>query len=120
MARELNEEPPLTSFVYIPSMASWAATMVNDSLDSFVEADTDLAIKVCRNIAYIAELNKMLQVKMLKIMIEDTDALPRAIKINYVSKALERIAAHAVNIAEMVVFMVKGKDIRHTSDFASF
>ena len=51
----------------------------------------------------------------LTYMIEDTSSITRAMKINYISKYLERVADHATNVAEMVIFMVKGKDIRHTT-----
>jgi phosphate transport system protein len=83
-------------------------------LDAFVRGDADLAVKVCKDDSFVDELNIQIQRNLLTYMIEDPTTISRAIKLNYISKLLERIADHATNIAEMVIFLVKGKDIRHT------
>jgi phosphate transport system protein len=88
--------------------------MVKESLDAFVRGDEDLAIKVCTDDQFVDDLNEQIQRELLTFMIEDPNTISRSIKINYISKCLERIADHATNVAEMVIFMVKGKDIRHT------
>ena len=62
----------------------------------------------------VDDLNIQIQRELLTFMIEEPATISRAIKLNYISKALERIADHATNVAEMVIFMVEGKDIRHT------
>ena len=111
---EINEEPPLKPYIDIPRMASWAETMVKEALDAFVRGDDELAIKVCQNDQFIDDLNIQVQRELLSFMIEDPSTITRAMRLNYISKYLERIADHATNIAEMVIFMVKGKDIRHT------
>ncbi|NVN91691.1 MAG: phosphate signaling complex protein PhoU [Desulfuromonadales bacterium] len=113
--RELNEEPPLKPYIDIPRMAHWTEVMVKEALDAFVHGDVDLAIKVCTDDQVVDDLNVQIQRELLTFMIEDPTTITRAIKLNYISKCLERIADHATNIAEMVIFMVKGKDIRHTS-----
>jgi len=113
-ARELNEEPPLKPYIDIPRMAHLAEVMVKQALDSFVVGDADLAVKVCRDDSLVDDLNNQIQRELLTFMIEDPTTISRAMKLNYISKSLERIADHATNIAEMVIFMVKGKDIRHT------
>jgi len=113
-AKELNEEPPLKPFIDIPRMAHWAAVMVKEALDAFVQGDVELALKVCRDDAFVDDLNEQIQRELLTFMIEDVSTITRSININYISKCIERIADHATNIAEMVIFMVKGKDIRHT------
>ena len=113
-ARELNEEPPLKPYIDIPRMAHWAEVMVKQALDSFVVGDADLAVKVCRDDSFVDNLNNQIQRELLTFMIEDPTTISRAMKLNYISKSLERIADHATNSAEMVIFMVKGKDIRHT------
>jgi phosphate transport system protein len=113
-ARELNEEPPLKPYIDIPRMAHWAELMVKEALDAFVIGDADLAVKVCRNDSFVDDLNIQIQRELLTFMIEDPTTISRAMKLNYISKSLERIADHATNVAEMVIFMVKGKDIRHT------
>ncbi len=113
--KELNDEPPLKPYIDIPRMAHWAGVMVKESLDAFVEGNVELALKVCRDDAFIDELNEQVQRELLSFMIEDPKTITRSININYISKCLERIADHATNIAEMVIFMVNGKDIRHTT-----
>lgn len=113
-ARDLNEEPPLKPYIDIPRMAHWAGIMVKEALDAFVRADAELAVKVCKDDHFEDELNTQIQRELLSFMIEDPTTISRSMKLNYISKSLERIADHATNIAEMVIFMVKGKDIRHT------
>jgi len=113
--KELNEEPPLKPYIDIPRMAHWTEVMVKEALDAFVRGDVDLAVKVCNDDQFVDDLNVQIQRELLTFMIEDPTTITRAIKLNYISKYLERIADHATNIAEMVIFMVKGKDIRHTS-----
>ena len=113
-AKELNDEPPLKPYIDLPRMADCAGTMVKEALDAFVRGDDQLAIKVCTDDQLVDELNEQIQRELLTFMIEDPHTTTRAIKINYISKCFERIADHATNVAEMVIFMVKGKDIRHT------
>jgi phosphate transport system protein len=113
-ARELNEDPPLKPYIDIPRMAHWTEVMVKEALDAFVRGDSELAVKVCLDDNFVDELNIQIQRELLTFMIEDPTTISRAMKLNYISKSLERIADHATNIAEMVIFMVKGKDIRHT------
>jgi phosphate transport system protein len=112
--RELNEELPLKPYIDIPRMAHWAEVMVKEALDAFVRGDSDLAVKVCKDDRFVDDLNIQIQRELLTYMIEDPTTISRAMKLNYISKSLERISDHATNIAEMVIFMVKGKDIRHT------
>ena len=111
---EINEEPPIKPYIDIPRMAQWTEIMLKEALDAFVRGDVDLAVKVCKDDQYVDELNIQIQRVLLSFMIEDPSTITRAINLNYISKYLERIADHATNIAEMVIFMVKGKDIRHT------
>lgn len=111
--RELNEEPPLKPYIDIPRMAHHTEIMVKEALDAFVRGDSELAIKVCQNDSFVDDLNIQIQRELLTFMIGDPTTISRAMKLNYISKSLERIADHATNVAEMVIFMVKGKDIRH-------
>jgi phosphate transport system protein len=112
-ARELNEEPPLKPYIDLPRMAQWAGVMVKEALDAFVRGDDELALKVCRDDSFVDDLNEQIQRELLTFMIEDPGSISRALKIIAVAKCVERIADHATNVAEMVIFMVKGKDIRH-------
>jgi phosphate transport system protein len=112
---ELNAEPPLKPYIDLPRLAESSRTMVRESLDAFVRGDEQLAIQVCENDQFVDDLNIQIQRELLTFMMEDPGTITRALKLNYISKCLERIADHATNVAEMVIFMVKGKDIRHTT-----
>jgi phosphate transport system protein len=112
-AIELNQEPRLKPYIDIPRMAQIAQRMIHESLDAFVHEDTDLALKVCKDDEEVDELNRQIFRETITYMLSDPQTINRAIKIASLSKYLERIADHATNIAEMVIFMVKGKSIRH-------
>jgi phosphate transport system protein len=112
-ALELNQEAQLKPYIDIPRMARIAQRMIRESLDAFVREDTELALKVCKNDEEVDQLNSQIFREVITFMIEDTHTINRAMKISSISKYLERIADHATNIAEMVIFMVKGKSIRH-------
>ncbi len=114
-ALELNEEPPLKPYIDIPRMAEAAQKMLKDSLDSFVNRDADLAMAVCAADDFVDKLNVQIFNELLVFMLKDTKNITRAVRLTYITKYLERIADHATNIAEMVVYMVKGKVIRHTA-----
>jgi phosphate transport system protein len=110
---ELNREPQLKPFIDIPRMAGVAQRMLRESLDSFVREDIELALGVCREDDIIDGLTSQLFHELLAYMVEDPRTISRAIPLLFVAKYLERIGDHATNIAEMVIFMVKGKSIRH-------
>jgi len=112
-AIELNEEPQLKPYIDIPRMAEIAEGMVRDSLDAFVMC-SKLPYDVIKKDDEVDNLNAQVFNELLFYMIQDPNTVTRAIKINYVSKYLERIADHATNIAEMVIYMCEGKIIRHT------
>jgi phosphate transport system protein len=110
---ELNQEAQLKPLIDIPRMAAIAGTMLRESLDAFVREDVDLALKVCREDDVIDLLTEQLFRELSSFMVESPQTITRAIRLLFIAKYLERIADHATNIAEMVVFMVKGKSIRH-------
>ena len=112
-ALELNQEPQLKPYIDIPRMARISERMIRESLDAFVREDTDLALKVCKDDDQVDQLNAQIFREVITFMIDDPRTINRAMKISSVSKYLERIADHATNIAEIVIFMVKGKTIRH-------
>jgi phosphate transport system protein len=115
-ALELNQEPQLKPYIDIPRMARIAQKMIRESLDAFVREDTELALNVCKGDNEVDQLNAQIFRETLTYMIEDGQTISRATKISSVSKYIERIADHATNIAEMVVYMVKGKSIRHLKE----
>jgi len=112
-AIELVAEPPLKPYVDIPRMAELASSMVHRSLDAFVREDIDLALQVCGSDDTIDGLHDQLLEELLSLMVEDPQAISRIMRLLFVSKYLERIGDHATNIAEMVIFLVKGTSIRH-------
>jgi len=113
-AIELNEEPQLKPYIDIPRMANWALKMVKDALDAFVTHDAELARKVCRDDDFVDDLTHQLFRELLSFMLENPQTITRAIRITFIAKYLERIADHATNVAELVVYLVEGKIIRHT------
>ena len=112
---ELNEEPQLKPYIDLPRMANWSMRMVKDSLDAFVNRDAALARKVCAADDFVDTLNEQLFRELLSFMIENPQTITRAIRLTFVAKSIERIADHATNIGELVVYMVEGKIIRHTA-----
>lgn len=114
-AIELNEQPPLKPFVNIPKMAEIAQEMVRDALNSFVSGCSHLPYEVIKRDDEIDLLTVKNFEELLSYMVKDENIIPIAIKRTYIAKYLERIADHATNIAEMVIYMCKGKIIRHTT-----
>jgi phosphate transport system protein len=116
---ELNAEPALKPYVDLPVMAETAQSMVREALDAFVARDAARARAVIerdRSVdAYYAQIFR----ELLTYMMEDQRNIPRAMRLQSIAKYLERIGDHATNLAEMVVFMVVGKDIRHRGRVAS-
>jgi len=112
-AVEMLDEPPLKPYIDIPRMAEAAQKMLRDSLDAFVAKDADLALRVCEADDVVDNLNQQIFNELLLFMLKDPKNIARAVRLTYIAKYLERIADHATNIAEMVVYMVKGKVIRH-------
>jgi phosphate transport system protein len=111
---ELNREPRLKPYIDLPRMAERAQRMVKESLDAFVARDTALARRVCGEDAEVDALKEQIFRELLTFMMEDPRTIPRAIRVILISRFLERVADHATNIAEMVVYLVEGKMIRHT------
>jgi phosphate transport system protein len=113
-AMELNEEPLLKPFVNIPKMAEIAQSMVRDALDAFVTGCSRLPYEVIKRDDEVDDLTVKNFQELLALMIRDPKIIPLAVKRTYIAKYLERIADHATNIAEMTIYMCKGKIIRHT------
>jgi len=112
-AIELNKEPQLKPYIDIPRMAEIAQEMVKDSLDAYVRGCTSLPYKIIETDNEIDNLTEQIFNELLFFMIQDPQTISRAIRISSVAKNLERIADHATNIAEMVIFMCEGTLKRH-------
>jgi phosphate transport system protein len=112
-AIELAAEPPVKPYIDIPRMASVASSMVHRSLDAFVREDVELALEVCSSDDTIDRMHDQLFRELLSFMTDDPQAISRTMRLLFVSKYLERVGDHATNIAEMVIFLVRGTSIRH-------
>jgi phosphate transport system protein len=111
---ELNREPQLKPYIDLPRMADQAQRMVKESLDAFVARDTELARQVCSEDDSVDAFKEQIFRELLTFMMEDPKTIPRAIRLILISRFLERVADHATNIAEMVIYMVESKMVRHT------
>ena len=110
---ELPVEPKAESMIDLPLMANLARSMLHRALDAFVREDADLALEVCQSDDAIDKLHSQLFRALLAFMVEDPATIGRTMRLLFVSKYLERVGDHATNIAEMVIFLVKGRSIRH-------
>jgi len=112
-ALELNQEPPLKPYIDIPHMAREVSDMVHRALDSFVKRDAAEARAVLSADDAVDALNVQLFRELLTYMIEEPKNVTRALRITFIAKYLERVGDHATNIAQMVIFMSEGRDVRH-------
>lgn len=112
-AIELNKEPLIKQYVDIPRMRDLAQGMTRDALDSFVRRDPKLARDVIMRDDEIDELKRLVISEPMIFMTEDPSLVCRAMRIIFIATYLERIADHATNIAEMVIYLAEGKIIRH-------
>jgi len=115
-AEELSKEPLLKPLVDIPRMAEHAQGMIHDSLDAFVYQKPDLARAVIRRDQQVDLLNSQLHRELTSFMIEDPHTITRCLNLMSVAHNLERIGDHATNIAEEIVYLYEGHDIRHQKD----
>lgn len=111
--RELNEEPPLKPYVDLPRMAETVKLMVRDALRAFFEKNVDLSLSVIKEDDVVDKLLNQINNELLLFMIKNPSTITRATKISFITKYLERIADHAVNIAESVIYLVEGKLVKH-------
>ena len=111
----LNREPQLKPFVDIPRMADLSCGMIHTVLDAFVYGKLDVAQQVIRTDPEVDRLESQLDRELTSFMIEDPHTITRALNLIGVAHSLKRIGDHAVNIAEEVVYLYEGRDIRHQS-----
>ena len=109
----LLEEPPLKPLIDIPHMAHLAQKMIKNSLEAFVQHDPQLAKDVCGDDDEVDRINDQIFRELLTYMMEDAKSITRAVDLILVSRNLERIADHATNISEDVIFIEEGKNIKH-------
>ena len=110
---ESFKEPSLKPLIDIPSLAEWAQGMLKDSVDAFVRYDAPMARSVCERDDPVDQLDEQSFRGLLTSMMQDHKTITRAVNLILVSRHLERIADHATNIAEDVIYFVEGKTIKH-------
>jgi len=113
-ARDLAQEPPVKINLDLPRMAAMALAMVKDALDSFVHRDSAAARLLVPRDKEVDAFNKQIQQQLTQHMMENPDTIARCLNWIVAAKSLERIADHAKNIAEEVVYLCEAQDIRHT------
>ena len=112
----LIPQPPLKPLIDIPRMAGIAEKMIRDALDAFVKKDAELARDVLRRDDEVDELKDQVFRELLTYMMADPGTIQRALALILIGRNLERIADHATNIAEDVIFIAEAKDVRHHSE----
>jgi len=112
----LLPHPPVKPLIDIPRMAEIAEKMIRDALDAFVKKDAELARDVLRRDDEVDELKDQVFRELLTYMMADPGTIQRALALILISRHLERIADHATNIAEDVIFIAEAKDVRHHAD----
>lgn len=114
--QELNQEPQLKPYIDLPKMAETVQLMLKESLDAFVKEDVEIATKVTKDDQKVDQLLDQIFRELLTYMMQDMRTISRATRLLFIAKYLERMADHAVNISELVIFLVEGRIIRHSKD----
>src|SRR5258708_5607771 len=115
-ALALMKEPPVKPLIDIPRMADLAEAMVRKSLDALVKRDEQLARSVLLSDDEVDQLRDAVYKELVTFMQEESTTIPRAVDLMFIAHNLERIADHATNIAEDVLFLMKGIDVRHHAE----
>ncbi len=110
---DLIRQPKLKPLIDIPRMAEAAQGMVRDAITAFIDRDAELALDVCRRDAEVDGLNNQVFRELLTYMMQDASTITRAVNLILVARHLERIADHATNIGEDVIYYVRGRTIKH-------
>lgn len=113
MTLYLADKPPVKPLIDIPKMAKKAIEMLQESLDSFVNKDAELAIQVCRKDDEVDALEPQIVRELVTYMISDPQTIDRALTLILIARGLERVADLATNIAEDAYYMASGKILKH-------
>lgn len=114
--RNLASAAPLPVSVDVVRMGEIAADMLREALDCFVQGTEERAMAVCHRDAEVDRLNRMLCEELTDLMSSRPDAVTVALDMIFISKAIERIADHATNVAEETIYLINAKDVRHTPE----
>lgn len=112
-AVDLNTEPQLKPYIDLPRMATMSLEMLREAITAFVNREPERARAVVPRDAEVDDLNRQLHRELSSYMVERPTTISRCLHLMVISKALERIADHATNVAEEVVYLYEAKDIRH-------
>ena len=116
MGRHLADmERPSNGYIEIQSLGNNVQNMIHDALDAFVRMDADAAIAVAKQDLKIDQEYDGIMRQQMTFMMEDPRSIKRVLDVMWSARALERVGDHAKNICEYIIYLVKGKDVRHTS-----
>jgi phosphate transport system protein len=111
---DLGAEPQLKPYIDLPRMATMSLEMLRDAITAFVNREPEKARAVIPRDSDVDDLNRQLHRELSSYMVERPTTISRCLHLMVISKAIERIADHATNIAEEVVYLYEAKDIRHS------
>jgi len=118
-ARDLSQEAPLKVNVDLPKMAAMALGMLKAALDAFVHRDPAAARAIIPRDQEVDALNKQINRELTERMMSEKESIPRCLQLMIATRSLERIADHATNVAEEVVYLCEAQDIRHAGKIPS-